>query len=212
MTRFPDTDARKSVNIPARATSQQSRSGAALGEELHASGLSRWFPGNLALRHRGVGERSARRHAGFMRVRRAGANDAAVLQELYRELVPGDPNISVDPAHLAALETDRFSQIWVIELDGSVCGTAFLTICRDAMYGDQPFGTVESVVVAARARGRGAGTALMAEVERAARAARCTKLMLLSASARREAHAFYSRLGYDGERKRGFVKYLNRKG
>lgn len=147
-----------------------------------------------------------------MLVRRAGANDAAAVQELYRELVPGDPNIRVEPTHLAALETDRFSQIWVVELDGSVCGTGFLTVCRDAMYGgDQPFGIIENVIVAASARRRGAGRALMVQVERAARDARCTKLMLLSASARPEAHAFYTQLGYDGERKRGFVKYLNRK-
>jgi N-acetylglutamate synthase-like GNAT family acetyltransferase len=146
-----------------------------------------------------------------MQVRRARASDAAAVQELYRELVPGDRNIAVDPAHLAALETDRFSQIWVVELEGSVRGTAFLTLCRDAMYGDQPFGVVENVVVTASARGRGAGRALMEELERAARDGRCTKLMLLSASARPEAHAFYAGLGYDGERKRGFVKYLNRK-
>lgn len=146
-----------------------------------------------------------------MRVRRAGPNDASALQELYRALVPGDPNIRVDPAHLSVLEADPFSQIWVAELDGSVCGSAFLTICRDAMYGDQPFGVVENVIVAASARGRGAGRSLMAELERAARDARCTKLMLLSSSARGEAHAFFGRVGYDGDRKRGFVKYLNRK-
>jgi GNAT superfamily N-acetyltransferase len=146
-----------------------------------------------------------------MRVRRAGANDASALQELYRALVPGDPNIQVDPAHLSVLEADRFSQIWVAELDGCVCGSAFLTVCRDAMYGDQPFGIIENVVVAASARRRGAGRSLMVELERAARDARCTKLMLLSASARPEAHAFYGHLGYDGDKKRGFVKYLNRK-
>jgi GNAT superfamily N-acetyltransferase len=146
-----------------------------------------------------------------MQVRRARANDAAAVQELYRELVPGDPNVRVDPAHLSALETDRFSQIWVVALDGSVCGTAFLTVCRDAMYGDQPFGVVENVIVAASSRRRGAGRALMAELERAARDARCTKLMLLSSSARGEAHAFYGHLGYDGDRKRGFVQYLNRR-
>jgi GNAT superfamily N-acetyltransferase len=134
------------------------------------------------------------------------------LQELYRALVPGDPNIRVDPTHLSVLEADPFSQIWVAELDGSVRGSAFLTICRDAMYGDQPFGVVENVIVAASARGRGAGRSLMAELERAARDARCTKLMLLSSSARGEAHAFFGRVGYDGDRKRGFVKYLNRKG
>lgn len=145
-----------------------------------------------------------------MKIRRARADDAEALAELYRILVPGDPNIAVDPAHLASLETDPFGQIWVVELEGAVCGTAFLTICRDAMYRDQPFGTVENVVLAANVRRRGVGRALMAQVEQAARAARCTKLMLLSSSARREAHAFFARLGYDGERKRGFVKYLNR--
>jgi N-acetylglutamate synthase-like GNAT family acetyltransferase len=145
-----------------------------------------------------------------LNVRRGRAGDAAAIAELYRALVPADPNIAVDPAHVAALEADRFSQIWVVELEGAVCGTAFLTLCRDVMYGDQPFGIVENVIVAANARGRGAGRALMAQLERAARAARCTKLMLLSSSSRREAHAFFTQLGYDGERKRGFVKYLNR--
>ncbi len=51
---------------------------------------------------------------------------------------------------------------------------------------------------------------MMSEVERAARDAHCTKLMLLSSRARTDAHDFFLRLGFDGERKRGFVKYLNR--
>ena len=51
---------------------------------------------------------------------------------------------------------------------------------------------------------------LLAAVERAARAARCTKLMLLSSAARSKAHGFFEHLGFDGQRKRGFVKYLNR--
>jgi hypothetical protein len=50
----------------------------------------------------------------------------------------------------------------------------------------------------------------MTELEHIARAARCTKLMLLSSQARADAHRFFQRLGFDGERKRGFVKYLNR--
>lgn len=145
-----------------------------------------------------------------MAVRRARAGDAAALQALYRELVPNDPNIDVDPAHLAALEVDARDQIWVVEREGSVCGSALLTVCRDAMYGAQPFGVVENVIVAAAARGRGAGHELMGAVEAAARAAHCTKLMLLSSSSRHPAHVFFAQLGYDGERKRGFVKYLNR--
>lgn len=34
--------------------------------------------------------------------------------------------------------------------------------------------------------------------------------MLLSSSHRQEAHAFFAHVGFDGSRKRGFVKYLNR--
>jgi GNAT superfamily N-acetyltransferase len=143
-----------------------------------------------------------------MLVRRARAEDAAAITALYRLLVPNDDNIRVDPARLRALAADPNHQLLVIEADGWVCGTALLTIALDAMYGDQPFGVVENVIVGER--GRGLGRALMQALEEAARAARCTKLMLLSSAARTDAHRFFARLGYDGERKRGFVKYLNR--
>jgi N-acetylglutamate synthase-like GNAT family acetyltransferase len=145
-----------------------------------------------------------------MHVRRARPTDAPAIQALYEALVPGDVSISVDPAHLSRLQSDPDSQLLVVDAAGTVCGTAFLTICRDPMYGDQPFGVVENVIVLAAARRLGAGRALMDDVERVARATRCTKLMLLSSASRTEAHGFFSRLGYDGGRKRGFVKYLNR--
>jgi GNAT superfamily N-acetyltransferase len=145
-----------------------------------------------------------------MHVRQAQPTDAPAVQALYEALVPGDENISVDPAHLFRLQSDPDSHLLVVDAAGTVCGTAFLTVCQDPMYGDQPFGVVENVMVLAAARRLGAGRALMDDIERVARAARCTKLMLLSSLSRTDAHAFFTRLGYDGARKRGFVKYLNR--
>jgi len=132
------------------------------------------------------------------------------VEALYRELVPGDPNIRVAPELVAALERDAHNHLLVAELDGEVCGSAFLTLCLDPMYGSQPYGLVENVIVLSSRRSLGAGRVLLAEIERIARAARCTKLMLLSTATRSRAHAFFARLGFDGERKRGFVKYLNR--
>jgi N-acetylglutamate synthase-like GNAT family acetyltransferase len=146
-----------------------------------------------------------------MQVRRAQARDAPAIQGLYQVLVPGDGNIAVDPTRVAELECDSTNQLFVVEVIGQVCGSAFLTLCLDPMYGFQPYGVVENLIVLPAARGRGAGRALLDAVERAARAARCTKLMLLSSRSRTEAHAFFARLGFDGERKRGFVKYLNRR-
>jgi GNAT superfamily N-acetyltransferase len=145
-----------------------------------------------------------------MHVRRAQPTDAVAIQALYQVLVPGDANIAVDPVQLARLWDDPHNHLLVVDTAGAVCGTAFLTICLDPMYGGEPYGVVENVIVLAPARGSGAGRALMQELERLARAARCTKLMLLSTAFRTDAHAFFMHLGYDGARKRGFVKYLNR--
>jgi GNAT superfamily N-acetyltransferase len=145
-----------------------------------------------------------------MHVRRAQPEDAGAVEVLYRELVPGDRNIRVAPEHVAALQRDAHNHLLVAELEGEVCGSAFLTICLDPMYGFQPYGVVENVIVQSSRRSLGIGRALSAELERIARAARCTKLMLLSTATRSGAHAFFARLGFDGERKRGFVKYLNR--
>jgi GNAT superfamily N-acetyltransferase len=145
-----------------------------------------------------------------MHVRRAQRQDAAAIESLYRLLVPGDRNISVAPDRIAALESDPANHLFVADVDSTVSGSAFLTICLDPMYGFQPFGVVENVIVSPAARGAGVGAVLMDAIERAARDARCTKLMLLSSQSRSDAHQFFLRIGFDGERKRGFVKYLNR--
>lgn len=147
-----------------------------------------------------------------MQIRSAQPRDARAIEALYRLLVPGDSHIIVDPEHVAALERDQTNHLLVAEAQGVICGTAFLTICLDPMYGSQPYGVVENVIVLPTVRARGTGRALMQGLEQLARAAHCTKLMLLSSRARTGAHEFFGRLGFDGERKRGFVKYLNRAG
>jgi GNAT superfamily N-acetyltransferase len=75
------------------------------------------------------------------------------------------------------------------------------------MYRTQPFGVVENVIVRRDRRGRGVGRALLAQVEQLARAQDCTKLMLMSAVDRTEAHAFFRRCGFASDRKQAFVKY-----
>jgi N-acetylglutamate synthase-like GNAT family acetyltransferase len=145
-----------------------------------------------------------------MRVRTAHPSDADAITELYRELVPGDDAIRVEGERIAQLLTDRSNFLLVVEDDGAVRGTAFLTICLDAMYGLQPYGVVENVIVAERYQHKGFGHRLFTELEAIARRHECTKLMLLSNASRATAHAFFASIGFDGSRKRGFVKYLNR--
>ena len=148
-------------------------------------------------------------HDSQVQVRRAAPGDAALIEALYRELVPWDRNVHVDPKRLAQLQNGH-NHLLVLEINGTVCGSAFLTICLDPMYGFHPYGVVENVIVSASVRGHGGGRALMSAIEGEARAAGCTKLMLLSAATRLDAHQFFLKLGFDGEKKRAFIKYLNR--
>lgn len=135
--------------------------------------------------------------------------DAPKIQKLYLELV-GDPNIHVEENAVASLEKNNDNFLLVAEVDSNFVGTAFMTICRDVMYGTQPFAVLENVVVATETQGLGVGKALLAEVKSICKARRCTKIMLLSSAKRTQAHKFFEKNGYLGDTKRGFVNYINR--
>lgn len=139
-------------------------------------------------------------------VRRAVAGDAVAVGRLYAELV-ANPALDVQPAQLAELAADPRHALLVFERDGIVLGTVLVALCADAMFGHRPFAVVENIVVAAAARGKGVGAALLREVDRFCLAADCTKIMLLSAAHRADAHAFFARCGYDATKKQGFVRY-----
>jgi N-acetylglutamate synthase-like GNAT family acetyltransferase len=145
-------------------------------------------------------------HLTHVELRRAQASDAEAIELLYRELV-SDPTIRVLPEHVALLAESASSFLLVGCSSGIVCATALLTLCPDVMYQRQPFGLVENVIVAERYRGTGIGRRLMDHLEGVAREHHCTKLMLLSASHRHSAHRFFEALGFEGDKKTGFVKY-----
>jgi N-acetylglutamate synthase-like GNAT family acetyltransferase len=139
-------------------------------------------------------------------IREAKATDAAVIAALYWSLVQ-DAHINVRPERLEAIAADPNTSLLVCEVDGVVCGTLLLTLCLDAMYGSQPFGVIENVVVSETRRSTGIGSRLMEHVEAVCRERDCSKMMLLSAAARIPAHRFFERHGFASAGKRGFVKY-----
>lgn len=139
-------------------------------------------------------------------VREAVPGDAKLIEELYHELV-GNPAVKVFPERIARIAGDPQTRLLVAEVADSIRGTALLTLCLDAMFGNQPFAVVENVIVAERSRALGVGAALFAKLEGVAVDAHCSKIMLLSSNTRSEAHIFFERMGFEGDNKRGFVKY-----
>jgi GNAT superfamily N-acetyltransferase len=143
-------------------------------------------------------------------IREAEPGDAGALQRLYEVLVPGNPRIRVLPERLARIRRDESNFLFVFEHEGQVVGTLAVTLCLDAMFEERPIGLLENLVVEPGARGRGVGRELMLHAERFCQERGCTKLLLLSNAYRKEAHAFFERLGYDGSVSRAFKKYLPR--
>lgn len=86
-------------------------------------------------------------------------------------------------------------------------GTLLLCFCLDVMFAFQPFAVIENLIVDPSWRGRGVGAELLSEAENIARSRRCSKLMLLSSMGRQDAHRLFERAGFQGDTKRGFVKY-----
>jgi N-acetylglutamate synthase-like GNAT family acetyltransferase len=139
-------------------------------------------------------------------IRRAEERDAEAIQYLYHELV-GEGKTRVLRGQIAILGKSSASFLLVVEAEGTVCATALLSLCADAMHGSQPFGVVENVIVTRHMRGQGLGSRLITHIESLARRHDCTKLMLLSGSHRPEAHAFFRNCGFSGAAKQAFVKY-----
>jgi GNAT superfamily N-acetyltransferase len=66
-----------------------------------------------------------------------------------------------------------------------------------ALEYDQPAGKLSAIVVDKTHRGRGVGKALVKALEAEARSRGCCLIFLTTAERRADAHAFYSRLGFE---------------
>ena len=128
-------------------------------------------------------------------VREASGDDAVAVATLYRSFA-SSPHINVREDRLEAIATDPNNFIFVCEVDGVVCGTAFLTLCLDAMFGNQPYGVLENVVVNEAWRGEGIGRRLFVHLEELCRVRDCSKIMLLSTATREPAHRFLNSKGF----------------
>ena len=126
-------------------------------------------------------------------IRDACPADAPALAALLAELgYPVAPEVVA--ARLAAL-TAAGDRALVATEEAALLGlvTAHVT---PVLHRPTPVGRVTALVVAARARGRGVGRALVTAVERLLAEQGCALVEVTSNRRRTDAHAFYERLGY----------------
>jgi len=148
-----------------------------------------------------------------VRVRDAVLTDLDALDALYEQLTgpldEREPDPRPDPREvLERITAEPSRRLLVAELDGEVVGTVDVLIAPNLTHHAQPWALVENVVVAERARRRGAGSALMLRAIELARQAGCYKVNLISGNERTGAHDFYRSLGFEAIGQ-GFKAYLS---
>jgi len=104
-------------------------------------------------------------------------------------------------AALDATLASPWVTLLVAERDQAAIGTGTLVIVPNLTHNSQPWAQVENMVTDERARGTGAGRALIEECLRLAADAGCYKVQLQSANTRNtaenDAHGFYRHLGFE---------------
>ena len=132
-------------------------------------------------------------------IRRATPADAPTMASLVVQL--GYPTVAEDvPPRMAAIEGE--GGVTFVARDESERIVGLASGARVATLHDGHVAYITALVTAEEARGQGVGRALVAAVENWAREHGCTRLSVMSAEHRADAHAFYPRCGlpYSGRR------------
>jgi GNAT superfamily N-acetyltransferase len=138
-------------------------------------------------------------------IRHAVREDAASLVPLLDQL--GYPaSVEQVARRLERLAASDADVLLVAEVEGEVVALASLHVSLALEY-DGDAGKLSAIVVDERHRGRGIARALVEAIEREARRCGCVLLFLTTAERRKDAHAFYRRLGFE-ETGRRFAKRL----
>ena len=128
-------------------------------------------------------------------IRDAAPADVQAIVDLLEQL--GHPISPETTRHqLALLSGTGSDRVLVAESDGVVLGVLSLH-WTPLLHRDRPLGRVTALVVDDAARGRGAGSRLVAEAERVLGEAGCNAVEVTSNVRRAEAHDFYRGLGYE---------------
>jgi len=141
-----------------------------------------------------------------MEYREADGSDLPGLLNLLIQLKPDDDKLDEGQARKIWEQIQSLGNIrYFLALDGDKpVSTCNITIIPNLTRGGQPFGLIENVITDSGYRKRGIGKKVLEMAINHARWENCYKILLLSSSNLKPAHAFYESLGFSGDTKRGF--------
>jgi GNAT superfamily N-acetyltransferase len=131
--------------------------------------------------------------------------DLPSLLELYRDLHPSDPPLTLEDATSIWQQLSRYagSSIFVGEQQNVLVTTCTLIVVPNLTRGGLPYALIENVVTGSHHRKQGNGGAVVKHAIAAAWQLNCYKVMLLTGSKDPATLKFYREVGFE-QNKTGF--------
>ena len=146
-----------------------------------------------------------------MEFRELNEGDLESLIKLYEQLDGSNEDFTAKAARSvwkSEIEGNKNIKYFGAIEDGKVVSTCFCLIIPNLTRLGSSACFVENVVTDKDHRGQGLGKKIMERAIAFARERDCYKVILESASFRKEAHQFYKNLGFDGDSKKAFIMKL----
>lgn len=136
--------------------------------------------------------------AGSFKIRAASMSDLPALLDLYRELQPDDPQLTLASAapHMQQILGQPGMTLLIATIDQIAIATITLVVIPNLTRDGAPYALIENVVTATAHRKRGYAGALIRHGFEISWKAGCYKVMLLSGSTDPATLDFYRNCGF----------------
>jgi ribosomal protein S18 acetylase RimI-like enzyme len=143
-----------------------------------------------------------------MEIRKLEYNDLLQLALLYKYFWDEDSDLQkMEKAFNKLNNNDAYIFLCAVE-DNKICGSIMGIICYE-LYGNcDPFLVIENMIVDVNYRKNGIGKNLFTEIEKIAKEKKCTQIILVTESTRKDACSFYESIGFDPIKNKGYKKKI----
>ena len=150
-------------------------------------------------------------HGGGAMIRTVQVKDAGQIRDLCHQALGYDSTLEKVAAQINKFnspDSGHFCFVYEEEQTGNILGYVEAEV-YESLYSDAGL-NILGLAVFPSAQGRGIGRQLMERVEELAKSKHYAFIRLNSASHRKEAHLFYERIGYEGNKtQKRFLKIMN---
>lgn len=131
-------------------------------------------------------------------LREAIESDLDDLLVLYDNFTTNVPITDVDALHIMwdRILNDDDTYYFVVEHEGKVVATCYLTMIKNLMRDLRPYGLIENVVTDPTHRRQGLGRMVLGAAIEKAKERQCFKLMLCTGVKEQLVHTFYKNVGF----------------